>query len=101
MVIREKISKCASEQTSTFQKFLVTFIIGFFTILIGIIILMVAAVLYDSSANFGAVIFIGPFPIVAGSGPEAPWIVLFAIVLAILSIIIFLVLRREMKKMDI
>jgi len=101
MVIRKNFPKCASEQSSVFQKFFLLFIIGFFTILIGIIILMVATVLSDGSANFGAFIFIGPFPIVVGAGPEAPWMILFAIILTILSTIMFLVLRRERKKANL
>jgi uncharacterized membrane protein len=101
MVIREKLSKCTGEQSSVFQKFFLLFIIGFFLIFVGIIILMVAAVLSDGSVNFGAFIFIGPFPIVVGAGPEAPLMVLFAIILAVLSIIMFLVLRREMKKANL
>ena len=100
MVIRKNFPKCASEQSSVFQKFFLLFIIGFFTIFVGIIILMVATVLSDGSANFGVFIFIGPFPIVVGAGPEAPWMILFAIILAVLSIIMFLVLRRERKKSE-
>lgn len=98
MAICENLSKYASEQSSVFQKFFLLFIIGFFLIFVGIIILMVAAVLSDGSANFGAFIFIGPFPIVVGAGPEAPLMVLFVIILAVLSIIMFLVLRRERKR---
>ena len=101
MVIHEKLSKCTSEQPSAFQKFFLLFIIGFFLILIGIIILMVAAVLSDGSANFGAFIFIGPFPLVVGAGPEVPWMILFAIIVAVLSVIMFLVLRRERKKTNL
>jgi len=100
MVIRKNFPKCASEQPSVFQKFFLLFIIGFFLIFVGIILLIVATVLSDSSANFGVFIFIGPFPIVVGAGPEAPWMVLFAIILAALSIIMFLVLRRERKKSE-
>lgn len=98
MAICEKLSKYVREQSSVFQKFFLLFIIGFFLIFVGIIILMVAAVLSDGSANFGAFIFIGPFPIVVGAGPEAPLMVLFVIILAVLSIIMFLVLRRERKR---
>ena len=101
MVIREKLSKCTGEQPSVFQKFFLLFIIGFFLIFVGIIILMVAAVLSDGSANFGAFIFIGPFPIVVGAGPEAPLMVLFVIILAVLSIIMFLVLTKQMKGANI
>jgi len=97
-MIREKLSKRASEQSSVFQKFFLLFIIGFFLIFMGIIILIVAAVISGGSANFGAFVFIGPFPIVVGAGPEAPWMILLAIILAVLSFIMFLVLSRERKK---
>jgi uncharacterized membrane protein len=100
-MICEKLPKYATEQSSIFQKFFLLFIIGFFLIFVGIIILMVAAVLSDGSANFGAFIFIGPFPIVVGAGHEAPWMILFAIILAVLSFIMFLVLRRERKKTNL
>ena len=80
---------------------LLLFIIGFLIIFAGIIILIVAAMLSGGSMNFGAVIFIGPFPIVIGAGPEATWMVLFAIILAVLSIIMLLVSRRGGKKADV
>ena len=99
MVIREKISKHINNESNRPQKFLILFVIEFFIIFVGIIILMVAAVLYgNGSVNFGAIIFIGPVPIVVGAGPEATWMVLFAIILAVLSIIMFLIIRREIDK---
>lgn len=101
MVIHEKLSKYTSEQSSVFQKFFLLFIIGFFLIFVGIIILMVATVLSDGSANFGAFVLIGPFSIIVGAGSEAPWMILFAIILGVLSIIMFLVLRRERKKANV
>jgi uncharacterized membrane protein len=70
--------------------------------LAGVIILIVATALHGSgSVNFGAIIFIGPFPIVVGAGPEATWMVLIAIIIAVLSIIVFLVVRKETKKVDV
>jgi len=99
MVVREKISKHINNESNRPQKFLILFVIGFFIIFVGIVILMVAAVLYGKgSVNFGAIIFIGPVPIVVGAGPEATWMVLFAIILAVLSIIMFLIIRREIDK---
>lgn len=100
MVNREKF-KYTNEESSASQKFLILFIIGFFIIFIGIIILMIAAVLSGGSANFGALIFIGPFPIVVGVGPEANWMVLFAIILAVLSVIMFLILRRQIGRAEV
>jgi len=99
MVACEKISKHINKERSIPQKFLILFILGFFIIFLGIIILMVAALLYGKGAvNFGAIIFIGPIPIIVGAGPEATWMILFAIILAVLSIIMFLIIRREIDK---
>jgi len=97
MMIRQKIVKPLDDEPSKFQKFLVLFVIGFFMIFVGILLIVIAVIFGDSSVNFGALIFIGPFPIVVGTGPEAPWMVLFAIILTVLSIVMFLILRREMK----
>jgi len=96
MVNQEKISKYINNESSRPQKFLILFVIGFFIIFLGIIILMVATVLHgNGSLNFSAIIFIGPVPIVVGAGPEATWMVLFVIILAVLSIIMFLIMRKK------
>jgi len=102
MAIHRKIAKHSNHKSSKSSNFLLLlFIIGFLIIFAGIIILIVAAMLSGGSMNFGAVIFIGPFPIVIGAGPEATWMVLFAIILAVLSIIMLLVSRRGGKKADV
>ena len=85
-------------EAGRFQGVLVLLVIGFFLFFTGVIVLTVAAVLSGGSANFGAVIFIGPFPIVVGVGPETTWTVLFAVVLAVLSGLMFLMLRRKLGK---
>lgn len=80
------------------KKFFVLFILGFFIVLVGIIILIAAAMLYsDGSVNFGGFILIGPFPIVIGAGQQAPLMAVFAIILGVISIIMFLVLRRRIE----
>jgi len=80
------------------KRFLILFFIGFFIILTGMILTIAAVLFGEDSMNFGAIIFIGPFPIViGGAGPEAQWIVLFAIILTVLSIVMFLILRRGMR----
>jgi uncharacterized membrane protein len=95
----KKIEKYANDKSGRPQKFLMLLIIGFFMIFMGIIILMVATMLYgEGSANFGGVIFIWFIPIVFGVGPEATWMIIFAIIFAVLSIIMFLILRRETAK---
>jgi uncharacterized membrane protein len=95
----KKIEKYANDKSGRPQKFLMLLIIGFFMIFMGIITLIVATMLYgEGSANFGGVIFIWFIPIVFGAGPEATWMILFAIIFAVLSIIMFLILRRETAK---
>jgi len=98
----KKIEKYAHDKSGRPQKFLILLILGFFIISLGIIILMIATILYgDGSANFGGVIFIWFIPIVFGAGPEATWMIIFAIIFAVLSIIIFLILRRELAKTNV
>lgn len=72
-------------------------ILGVALVFIGIAVLTVASFASSASTSTGVVIFIGPFPIVFGSGPDAAWLILIGIILAVLSIILFLVMskRRE------
>ena len=73
-------------------------ILGFFLIFAGIIAVLASAVLFSGgSTSFGAVIFVGPFPIVIGASPETSWIVLFSIILAVLSVIMYFVLSRRIR----
>ena len=73
------------------------FFTGFFIILVGMIFLLVAAFSSEGSVSFGGFVFIGPFPIVFGGGPEAQWLVLFAIILGVLSLIMFFIIRKSVK----
>jgi uncharacterized membrane protein len=77
------------------QKLFSLFVIGFLTIFVGVVILFVATVFSGGSADVGGVIFIWFIPIVFGAGPNSTWIILFALVLAVLSIVIFLISYRR------
>jgi uncharacterized membrane protein len=89
----------ANDENIVSRKILMLFVAGFFMTFVGIMILMVATLFYGGgSANFGALIFIGPIPIVVGAGPEAVWMVLFALILAVLSIIMLLIMRSGIAK---
>ena len=77
------------------EGFLILFFIGFFIILVGVLFLVVATLLSGGTASIGGVVFIGPIPIVFGAGPEAQWLILFAIILGVLSIIMFFILRKR------
>lgn len=100
-MVHKTLSMYTGEESSSPQKFLVLFVVGLFVILVGIIVLVAAAVLSGGSANFGTVIFIGPFPIVVGAGPQPEWMVLFAIILAVLSVVMFVILRRETERVKV
>jgi uncharacterized membrane protein len=52
-----------------------------------------------SSGSVGVVILIGPFPIVFGSGPNAFWLILIGIILAFVSIVLFLVMNRRIGRL--
>ncbi|MGQ9551675.1 MAG: TIGR00304 family membrane protein [Candidatus Bathycorpusculaceae bacterium] len=96
MMKNEEPEETPNYEAGKFRNFLALFILGFFILFVGVIILMAAAIIYGGgSANFGAVIFIGPFPIVIGAGPQATWMVLFGIILAVLSVLMFVIMRRR------
>jgi uncharacterized membrane protein len=63
---------------------------------VGLMLVAIAAIVSQGgSTSFGGIILIGPVPIVFGAGPGAQWLILFAIILAVLSVIMFLILRRR------
>ena len=70
-------------------------ILGIALVFVGIVVLVVASLVLGSSGSVGVVIFIGPFPIVFGAGPNAGWLILIGIILAVLSIVLFLVMNRR------
>ena len=85
-----------ADNTSTKQSYVFAlFFLGCFLLIIGIAILLLAVVFSGRSANFGGVIIIGPLPIVVGAGPEAKLMVILAIILTILSILMFLVVGKR------
>jgi uncharacterized membrane protein len=91
-------SQTAEEGITVPNRFFLFLILGFILVFVGIIVVSVAVVLYGGgSANFGGVIFIGPFPIVIGAGPDAALMILLGIILAVLSVIMFLVMSRKIK----
>jgi len=79
------------------RKFLALFVLGFLTMFVGLILVAIAAIVSKGgSTSFGGIIFIGPVPIVFGAGPGTQWLILFAIILAVSSVIMFLILRRRL-----
>ena len=83
------------------SRFFLLLISGFVLIFVGIAAILVAMVFYGGgSASAGVVIFIGPFPIVIGAGPDATLIVLFSIIIAVLSVVVFLVMNKRVRRLE-
>ena len=70
------------------------FLLGIALVFVGVAVLVVAAVL-SGSGSVGGVIFIGPIPIVFGAGPESTWLILISLIVAALSIAVFVLSRRR------
>jgi uncharacterized membrane protein len=71
-------------------------IVGVALVFIGIIVLAVASVASDGgSASTGVIVFIGPFPIAFGSGPNAALLIIIGIILAVVSVALFLAMNRR------
>ena len=83
------------EELTTNQWILWAFIAGFAFILVGVLVLVSSTLLRDGSASGGVIIFVGPFPIVFAGGSDATLIVLISVILTVLSIVLFVILRRK------
>jgi len=66
------------------------FIIGFFLIFGGIMLIMIASLLSPgSNVSGGGVFLIGPIPIVFGYGQYSAWMIAFAVILTIVAVVFF------------
>jgi uncharacterized membrane protein len=95
----EESGETVEEGATVSNRLFLLLIFGFVLVFVGIAVILVAAVFYGGgSVSGGVVIFIGPFPIVIGAGPDVTLIVLFSIIIAVLSVVVFLVMNRRMRK---
>jgi uncharacterized membrane protein len=94
----EEFRQTFEEGITVSNRFFLLLILGSILVFVGIVVILIATVLYGSGSVSGnAIIFIGPFPIVIGAGPDVTLIVLFSIILAFLSIVVFLVMNRRIE----
>jgi uncharacterized membrane protein len=99
--VDEESGETVEEDVTASSKFLLLLISGFVLVFVGIVVVLIAAVLSGGgSASAGAVIFIGPFPIVIGAGPDVTWIILFSLIIAVLSVVVFLVMNRRVRRLE-
>ena len=82
----EKASNSSSGMTNRLLAFL---FLGMTLFFIGVAVLVIAVVVLGGSGSVGGVIFIGPIPIVFGGGPNSAWLILVSLIVATLSIVLF------------
>jgi len=71
------------------------FLLGFALIILGMIFLIAYSILYGNvQTTTGIVIFVGPVPIILGTGPYSIFAILLATILTILGIVFFLLMRK-------
>ena len=83
-----------AEGVTVSRRLFVFLILGITLVLIGIVVLAVVSLVLGSLGSVGVVIFIGPFPIVFGSGPNAILLILVGIILAVLMVLFWVMRRR-------
>jgi uncharacterized membrane protein len=71
------------------------FLAAFAAIFIGALLIVLGSMSNVGNVSGGAVILIGPIPIILGGGPYSIELVGLAVVLTIVAVILFLVVRRR------
>ena len=95
----EENQKAVEEDVTLLGIYFLLLVLGFVLFVVGISVLLIASVLYGGgSASGGAVVFIGPFPIVIGEVRDVTWIVLFSTILVGLSVVVFFGYEQKDKK---
>jgi uncharacterized membrane protein len=75
------------------------FLLGFMLTFIGFIVIVVAALLSgDADVSGGAIIFVGPIPIILGAGTNAFLAIVLAAVLTVIGFIVFFWMRKQVPK---
>jgi uncharacterized membrane protein len=97
--IDEVLQRPSEEGGEAFSRFFRLLVFGFVLIFVGVIIVVLAAVFSGSGlSGLSGVIFIGPFPIVFGAGPDTAWLITTSLVLAVLTLAVFWVMSRRVRK---
>jgi uncharacterized membrane protein len=66
-------------------------------VFIGMIVMMIASFTQShGQTSGGAVILIGPIPIILGSGPESTWLIALAAIITMIALVVFLLARRKL-----
>jgi uncharacterized membrane protein len=72
------------------------FLVSFALVFMGMVVMMIASFTQGQGATSGgAVILIGPIPIILGGGSESNWLILVAVIITAISLVAFLLARRS------
>lgn len=82
------------------SRFFGLLILGISLVFVGVAVIIAAVVLTGGFGSVGGVILIGPFPIVFGAGPDAVWLIVLSVVLTIISLVLFLLMNRRVKRIE-
>jgi uncharacterized membrane protein len=96
----DKSGEAAEDGVTVSSRLFLLLISGFVLVFVGIAVIVVASVVYGGGSVSGdVVIFIGPFSIVIGAGPDVSVIILVSVILAVLSVVAFWVMNRRMRRL--
>jgi uncharacterized membrane protein len=71
------------------------FFVAFAVIFIGVLLVIIGTMLSSGTVSGGAIILIGPIPIILGTGPNSLAMVGLAAALTVLSVVVFFLMRRR------
>jgi len=72
------------------------FFASFAMIFVGMILMMISSFTKGQGiTSGGAVILIGPIPIILGGGPESTWLILLAAIITVMALVAFLIAKRK------
>ena len=74
----------------------VLFLVAFAAIFVGILLIALGSITNLGTTSAGAVILIGPIPIILGTGPYSFPLIALSVGVTIVAIVFFLVLRRRL-----
>jgi len=87
------------EQESPSSLPLKMLLFGFLMVFAGVVVIMASALFGgDGTVSGGAIIFVGPIPIILGTGPDALLMIVLAAVLTIIGFILYFWTRKQFPK---
>jgi uncharacterized membrane protein len=88
-----------SDGITVSSRYFLALMIGFAMVFLSFILLAVAIALSSGgSGSVGGVIFIGPIPIVFGAGPDSNWLIIISIIIAVVTLALFVIYSRRAKR---